>query len=69
MIANHGNRLRLIRVEGCFDAKSTLVGEEHSPLEFLLPGLVAGIPIAVIALVVLLQITGGAAWLPVVRHG
>ena len=41
---------------------------DRSPLEFVVPGLVAGIPIVVVAFVVFLQVAGGAAWLPVVRR-
>ena len=37
------------------------------PLDFVVPGLIVGIPIAVVALIVFLQLVGGAAWLPVVR--
>jgi hypothetical protein len=47
---------------------STEPGAGRSPLEFIVPGLAAGIPIAVVAFVVLLQVAGGAAWLPVVRR-
>jgi len=49
-------------------AAGTLVDQEQSPLQFVLPLLLAGIPISVIALVVMLQIAGGVAWLPVVRR-
>jgi hypothetical protein len=44
------------------------VSEPSPPLAFLLPALLAGIPIAVVALVIIGQILGGAAWLPVVRR-
>jgi len=44
------------------------VDQGSSPFEFLVPGIIAGIPILVIALVVLLQMAGGAAWLPLVRR-
>jgi hypothetical protein len=37
-------------------------------MEFLIPGLIAGVPILAIVLVVLLQLAGGAAWLPFVRR-
>jgi hypothetical protein len=47
---------------------STAGASDQSPMEFLVPGLVAGIPIAVVAFVVFLQVAGGAAWLPVVRR-
>ena len=47
---------------------STAGASDRSPLEFIVPGLVAGIPIAVVAFVVFLQVAGGAAWLPVVRR-
>ena len=47
---------------------STAGLSDRSPMEFLVPGLVAGIPIAVVAFVVFLQVAGGAAWLPVVRR-
>jgi len=39
-----------------------------SPLDFVVPGLIVGVPIGVVILVVILQIAGGAAWLPVVRR-
>ncbi len=39
-----------------------------SPFQFVLPLLIAGIPIALIILIVSLQIAGGAAWLPVIRR-
>ena len=47
---------------------STADATDHSPMEFVVPGLIAGIPIAVVAFVVFLQVAGGAAWLPVVRR-
>jgi hypothetical protein len=47
---------------------STPVAEERSPLEFVVPGLIVGVPLAVVVLVVILQLAGGAAWLPVVRR-
>jgi hypothetical protein len=47
---------------------STAGASDRSPLEFIVPGLIAGIPIAVVAFVVFLQVAGGAAWLPVVRR-
>jgi hypothetical protein len=49
-------------------AAVTVVDREQSPLQFVLPLLLADIPISVIALVVMLQIAGGVAWLPVVRR-
>jgi hypothetical protein len=39
-----------------------------SPFQFVLPLIIAGIPIAVILLIVGLQVAGGAAWLPVIRR-
>jgi hypothetical protein len=39
-----------------------------SPLEFVIPGLIAGVPIAIVAIAVFLQFAGGAAWLPVIRR-
>ena len=39
-----------------------------SPLEFVIPGLIVGVPVAVVILVVILQLAGGAAWLPLVRR-
>jgi len=53
---------------GLAQGPSALVDQKRSPLEFVLPVLIAGIPIAVIVLVVILQMAGGAAWLPVVRR-
>jgi hypothetical protein len=44
------------------------IPEQIGPGSFLLPALIAGIPVAVIAFVVLMQIAGGAAWLPVIRR-
>jgi hypothetical protein len=44
------------------------VDQEPSPFQFVLPLLIAGIPIAVILLIVGLQVAGGAAWLPVIRR-
>ena len=43
-------------------------GPEVAPLNIVIPGLIAGIPLAVVALAVLAQVAGGAAWLPVVRR-
>jgi hypothetical protein len=37
-------------------------------MEFLIPGVIAGVPILVIVIVVLLQLAGGAAWLPLIRR-
>lgn len=37
-------------------------------MEFLIPGIIAGVPILIIVIVVLLQLAGGAAWLPFVRR-
>ena len=44
------------------------VDQGPSPFAFALPLLIAGIPIALIVLIVILQIAGGAAWLPVIRR-
>ena len=44
------------------------VDQGSVPFGFVLPLLIAGIPIAVILLIVGLQIAGGAAWLPVIRR-
>ena len=44
------------------------VDQGPSPFQFVLPLLIAGIPIAVILLIVSLQVAGGAAWLPVIRR-
>ena len=44
------------------------VDQGSAPFGFVLPLLIAGIPIAVILLIVGLQIAGGAAWLPVIRR-
>jgi hypothetical protein len=44
------------------------VDQGSAPFGFVLPLLIAGIPIAVILLIVGLQIVGGAAWLPVIRR-
>lgn len=43
------------------------VVEGRSPLDFVVPGLIVGVPIAVV-IFVLLQAAGAAAWLPVVRR-
>jgi hypothetical protein len=40
----------------------------RSPLDFVIPGLIAGVPIAIVAIAVLLQFAGGAAWLPMIRR-
>ncbi|HTG40294.1 MAG TPA: hypothetical protein VK697_01650 [Methylomirabilota bacterium] len=34
----------------------------------MIPGLIVGVPLAVVILVVILQLAGGAAWLPLVRR-
>ena len=44
------------------------VDQGPSPFQFVLPLLIAGIPIALIVAIVILQIAGGAAWLPVIRR-
>jgi hypothetical protein len=44
------------------------VDQGSAPFGFVLPLLIAGIPIAVILLIVGLQVAGGAAWLPVIRR-
>jgi len=44
------------------------VEQGRSPLEFVIPGLIVGAPLAVVILVVILQLAGGAAWLPLVRR-
>lgn len=53
---------------GAGGAGGPTVGQGPSPLQFVLPLLIAGIPIAVIFLIVILQVAGGAAWLPVIRR-
>jgi hypothetical protein len=40
----------------------------RSPLDFVIPGLIAGVPIAIVAIAVFLQFAGGAAWLPMIRR-
>ena len=40
----------------------------RSPFSFALPLLIAGIPLAIILLIVAAQVAGGAAWLPVIRR-
>jgi len=44
------------------------VGAGRSPLDFVIPGLIAGVPIAIVAIAILLQVAGGAAWLPMIRR-
>ena len=44
------------------------VDQGPSPFQFVLPLIIAGIPIALILLIVGLQVAGGAAWLPVIRR-
>jgi hypothetical protein len=44
------------------------VDQQPSPFQFVLPLVIAGIPIAVILLIVGLQVAGGAAWLPIIRR-
>ena len=44
------------------------VASGRSPLEFVIPGLIAGVPIAIVAIAILLQVAGGAAWLPMIRR-
>jgi len=44
------------------------VDQGPSPFQFVLPLLIAGVPIALIVAIVILQIAGGAAWLPVIRR-
>jgi hypothetical protein len=44
------------------------VDQAPSPFQFVLPLIIAGIPIAVILLIVGLQVAGGVAWLPVIRR-
>jgi hypothetical protein len=44
------------------------VAEVPFPFEFVLPGVIAGVPILLVGLFVALQIAGGAAWLPIVRR-
>jgi hypothetical protein len=39
-----------------------------SPFSFALPLLIAGIPLAIILLIVVAQVAGGAVWLPVIRR-
>jgi len=39
-----------------------------SPFAFALPLLIAGIPIAIVILIVIAQVAGGAVWLPVIRR-
>jgi len=39
-----------------------------SPFSFALPLLIAGIPLAIILLIVIAQVAGGAVWLPVIRR-
>jgi len=43
-------------------------GQGRSPFDFGVPGLIIGVPIALVVLFVMLQVAGGAAWLPVVRR-
>jgi hypothetical protein len=43
-------------------------GEGSSPFDFVVPGLIVGVPIVLVVAFILLQIAGGAAWLPVVRR-
>jgi hypothetical protein len=49
-------------------AGGTTGGDQGSPFSFALPLLIAGIPIALIILIVLAQLAGGAVWLPVIRR-
>ena len=44
------------------------VDQGPSPLDFLVPGIVAGVPILIIVIIVIVQLVGGAAWLPMVRR-
>jgi hypothetical protein len=44
------------------------IAEGRSPLEFVLPGLIIGVPLAAVILIVVIQVAGGAAWLPLVRR-